>query len=1760
MRSKHLLLMLLLALMAPWVANAQGTETLTVYDGTNTNSYIPFNGLYADYGTRSQFIIPSGELEELVGGTIQKLTFYSSTASTTYNEGVTVYLKEVDYTVFESAALEDWSTMTAVWTGNLTVSDNQMEIVFSSPYTYNGDNLMIGFQVTEWGSSCPSIAWYGVNQTTDTYTAAYNNANSSHTWSSSIYRQNFLPKTTFTYTPGSGATCDKPETLDVSSVSAHGATLTWTGGSDTYNVEYKKASDETWTSHLANTNVLTTNLTGLAAGEAYQARVQSVCTNPPTSGWKTASFVTDCDAITTFPWSETFESYDAGDFSDLCWVNERIQDGTGSSGSLYIYQVNTSSQGGNTTHQLKLPDMKAGTITELRLPEMTLPNNNYQFVIDVYRDNNIKENEGIKILASADGAVEGATELGFIKHYYGYAPTETTTGWYTYEFPISFSGTCYIIILGYSQWGTATYMDNFSIEETPTCAKPSSLMLNTPSAKTAHTATLKWTNGEEGQNAWQIAYSTETDFDPNTVTPVDVTTNPATITGLAANTDYYAYVRANCGSADGMSAWCTNKTHFKTTVGNAAPTGLACPSATLESSTAVINWTGVATNDNHESFDLYYALATVTEVPAEPTTPNFIAGITSNTNTLTGLNPETEYKVWVRDNCGTDGISEWTSPITFTTLAACPPPTGLVASEITNHTAKLAWTGTSESYNVSYRTKAYSIGVDEEFNTTSVPTNWTRWSGQFDETAGTATLSTGSGWSFGTGNGVFDNHAKANIFSTGCYKWLVTPAIELSNGATLSFDVALTKYSGTLQPVDPESQQDDKFIVLISIDEEMGSWTVLRKWDNAGSTYVYNNIACSATGEHINIDLTSYVGQTVFIAFYGESTASGGDNNLHIDNVAIGTPVAAGEWQNINGIEANNVTLQNLLAERKYEAKLQGNCGDEGMSTEVGPITFTTDIACPAPTGLAASNATSSSFDLSWTNGGSEDWIVAYKKATDAGFTEVVVNMTEVTEEAGLITYTLGGLEEKKEYTVKVRDNCEPSYTGDGVSDWTTEVVYSTVAACSALNPVVSNITHHNATVNWDGESASGFTVKYRTSGAINPDDTELEEGFEHSGSMPEGWTHIGNGSLTINTTASRVHTGSYSLRFSGATSDNVVVLPELGVEANTMLISFWSLAESSTLSGTFQVGYVTDAEDASTFHTVGNYEAKDQLEYTHVENVSLASAPANARIAFRHTSASTSYWWWIDDVVIGAPAGTGTWQDQTATTTSADLTGLTAGTMYDVKVVPNCDETKESETVQFTTVSGDIKWFINEGNWDDDDNWEPEGEPTIDQDVVLKANATIATGTAYAKSIAGTGTGDNAKTLTIENGAKLKHLNSGVRATVKKTITGYGAGNENDKADYYLIANPLTSTVYKHTSTSNPNISSTGMLTGNYDLYSWSYDGSEGNEWRNYEASAFDLSAGAYGYLYANETTTTLSFTGTINAYTGSKDRYLSTTTSTSYDFPAWYLLGNPYLYDAYLANGSSATATALPYYRMNDDGDGFEAIAAATLTPIAPMEGFFYKATSNASVYVTTTTPVVPDAGLLNMSLRSGNKKIDNAIVTFGDEQRLEKLSFRQGSSKIYMPVENKDYAIVNAESNAGEMPVSFKAEKNGSYTLSFSNENVEFGYLHLIDNMTGMDVDLLQNPSYSFEAKTTDYGSRFKLVFSTGNGVNEESFAFISDGNIILNGEGMLQVVDVMGRIMMQEENATSVSTSGMTPGVYVLRLINGDSVKTQKIVIK
>ena len=363
------------------------------------------------------------------------------------------------------------------------------------------------------------------------------------------------------------------------------------------------------------------------------------------------------------------------------------------------------------------------------------------------------------------------------------------------------------------------------------------------------------------------------------------------------------------------------------------------------------------------------------------------------------------------------------------------------------------------------------------------------------------------------------------------------------------------------------------------------------------------------------------------------------------------------------------------------------------------------------------------------------------------------------------------------------------------------------------------------------------------------------------------------------------------------------------------------------------------------------------------------------------------------------------------------------------------------------------------------------------------------------------------------------------------------------------------------------------------YDLYRFNQSPAEINgefkEWENYKAhnSDFKLVNGR-GYLYARKYSETLVFTSPFNMEETKVVEIPYDASNPDANMRGWHLVGNPFPVEAYVNRA---------YYKMNAEGTTVEAVSDYQTTTIPPCTGILVRAESTetepAVTFTKATQQGTANQGTLQMTVaqqatnRGGSSMQDNAVISFNEGISLQKFYFNESLSKLYIPQDNKAYAIVNAESQ-GEMPLNFEAKENGTYTISVNPEGVEMAYLHLIDNMTGADVDLLAGdcgsspamrlPAYTFQAKTTDYESRFKLVFSTKDAstgsASDEAFAFISNGNIIVNSEGVLQIIDVTGRVIVQGDAINRVSTSGMTPGVYVLRLINGNDVRTQKIVVR
>ncbi|MBP5572606.1 MAG: T9SS type A sorting domain-containing protein [Bacteroidales bacterium] len=339
-------------------------------------------------------------------------------------------------------------------------------------------------------------------------------------------------------------------------------------------------------------------------------------------------------------------------------------------------------------------------------------------------------------------------------------------------------------------------------------------------------------------------------------------------------------------------------------------------------------------------------------------------------------------------------------------------------------------------------------------------------------------------------------------------------------------------------------------------------------------------------------------------------------------------------------------------------------------------------------------------------------------------------------------------------------------------------------------------------------------------------------------------------------------------------------------------------------------------------------------------------------------------------------------------------------------------------------------------------------------------------------------------------------------------------------------------------------------MTANNFDLYRFNQSASL--EWENYKAEGehyhFNLEAGK-GYLYANSGNVTLSFTG----YPYNGDGQVTLTKDNDPTFAGWNLVGNPFPQNAYITKS---------FYIINPTGRA--AVIAGTGNQVEAMEGVFVVAAEEGEVMTFTTTAPDKTNRQLVINLTNNNSRgnaIDRAIVRFDNSEELPKFQLFEDDTKLYIPQNNKDYAIVNAEAQ-GEIPVNFKPAENGTYTLSISTEGVTMNYFHLIDNFTGNDIDLLETPSYTFDANNCNYASRFKLVFATSN-TSDDQFAFISNGQIILNGVNgntTVQLFDVTGRMLSSTNGANRISVENMAAGVYVIRLVNGNDVKTQKVVVK
>ena len=237
-------------------------------------------------------------------------------------------------------------------------------------------------------------------------------------------------------------------------------------------------------------------------------------------------------------------------------------------------------------------------------------------------------------------------------------------------------------------------------------------------------------------------------------------------------------------------------------------------------------------------------------------------------------------------------------------------------------------------------------------------------------------------------------------------------------------------------------------------------------------------------------------------------------------------------------------------------------------------------VACPAPVALTANNITVSGAEISWSeHGTANSWVFEYKKANDTDWLPTATTNNP---------HTLSGLDANTVYNARVKSVC-----------------------------------------GLDVESNYSSVFTFRTEcGAITIGDGQWLENFNSyaQSALPNCWKRTvpydayGNLYPTV-----IVESGSTSLLFSGSETQ-MISTPEFVEEMNTLEIEFDLQRENTSLSGTFEVGVLSDPNDASTFvliQDVTNLITVADGVYDRY-TVSLASAPAGYHyVAFRQVPVS---------------------------------------------------------------------------------------------------------------------------------------------------------------------------------------------------------------------------------------------------------------------------------------------------------------------------------------------------------------------------------------------------------------------------------------------------------------------------------------------------------------------------------------------------------
>jgi len=1005
--------------------------------------------------------------------------------------------------------------------------------------------------------------------------------------------------------------CPAPTNLAVSAFGADYAIIKWVGNGN-YGYIFGETTDvNAGTVASSSTTVDSVEFSNLNSSTSYTFKLWSDCTTE-FSDTLTLTFATLGNVVSSFPYSTSFEEGDdtAWTFtngSNGWYIGSATSNGTGSR-ALYISSDNGTSNAYN---------------------------NSASSTSFAYRYFNISEAGDYAI--SFDWKCNAESGYDYLRAYIAPATAQITAATTPASNWINLSGDLvgqnswqnlsmvgnmqigsYILLFYWTNDGSfgtnpPAAIDNVYINKI-SCPAPTNFAIT---GTTTDEITLSWTAGGNETN-WELIMGSDT-------TPIS--SNPYTVTGLAANTVYNFTLRADCGNDDySLSVSTSGRTACD--VLDSLPYSTSFESVDLPSGSNQLPlcWTryndGTTENDyqpyaynystyaNTGSYSLYWAMPTATG--RADTVIAVLPAIDASNYPM----DENRLTFYARSNGDVQlYVGTMSDPYDASTFTA--QDSFLVSSS--NYTRFICAFTDAESdneYAAIMRVKTSvnnSLYIDDvtlevapacadvtgltfdSMSATSASFHWNNTHSAYE-------LQLINGADTITETSISDNFVTVNgLVMDNSY----TVRLRGDCGGDYSaWSAPISVYIGYCQPT-PSSVDNQGISQVV-----FGDFMVMDNTQRPTSSPYYGNYASLvggyAAGDSANVAITYRTGYS-----YGTIIWVDWNNNLSFDAEEV---VYAGQSTNANPTTINcSFLIADTVAEGTYRMRIAG--ADSYYDSYTSSITAAANAdPCPQNTSycvvhdytlfIGAEPTCVNVTDVTVEDVTANTVTVSWRDTTNTGASyKVFVNGTLADDNISDTAYTATGLAANTNYTITVVTDCG--------SDTSFGVGVSTRTACGSIA---------TSALPWIENFDS-----YSTGNVSN--------------NLP-CWTHINPVSTTnnyVDISSSYYYNGNRSLRFTYSSSTgSVIALPAFDTALSALQLSFMHRPESITNSncGTLKVGYVTNVSDASSFVAVDqwNYNDFTSADFRNQE-VFFAGAPDNARIAFCHVGNNYNWYWFIDSV-----------------------------------------------------------------------------------------------------------------------------------------------------------------------------------------------------------------------------------------------------------------------------------------------------------------------------------------------------------------------------------------------------------------------------------------------------------------------------------------------------------------------------------------------